>query len=83
MGDQPLREKFPRLYAILLYKENVLNDLGKWDDEVCNWNLRWRWELFNWEIERLQQLFEMINNSRWNRQVLSSLDNQVWSQDSS
>jgi len=29
MGEQSLRDKFPRLYAISLCKDNVLDDLGK------------------------------------------------------
>jgi len=51
VGDLPLKERFPRLYAISLCKENVLNELGKWEGEVCKWNLLWRREMFTWERE--------------------------------
>ena len=82
MGDLPLKERFPRLYAISLCKENVLKELGKWEGEVCKWNLLWRREMFTWEREISQQLFVLINNSCTKWQDSSVSDNCIWSQDS-
>jgi len=35
VGVKLLKERFPRLYAIWLCKENVLNEVEKWEGEVC------------------------------------------------
>jgi len=72
VGEQPLRERFPRLYVILSGKENVLNELGKWEGGACIWNLKWGQEM----------LLELINNSQQKGQGSSVSDNWVWSQDS-
>jgi len=39
-------------------------------------------KMFTWEKGKLQQLFELINNSCWKWQGSSVSDNWVWSQDS-
>lgn len=54
IDDQPLqprKERFLRLFLISIQKDCLLNDMGFWNANCCEWILRWRRNLFQWESQ--------------------------------
>jgi len=70
VGEQTLKEKFPRLYGVSVLKDKMVsefclrNDFG--NPHVFIWRIPWRRGLFEWEKELQNQLEELINNVVWN-----------------
>jgi hypothetical protein len=60
VGDQPLRDRFPRLYGISNQKEGTIASMGGWIDFRWIWNLEWRRQFFEWEQPLDQQLVQII-----------------------
>ena len=80
LGEVRLKEKFPRLFSISLQQLTPISECGSWDGSVWHWNLLWRMEFFIWELQFLQQLNEMLEQTRlFNDQV----DKVWWPHDSS
>jgi hypothetical protein len=46
VGDQPLRDRFPRLYGISNQKEGTIASMGGWIDFRWIWNLEWQRQFF-------------------------------------
>lgn len=59
---QPLRVKFPRLYQVSIQKEFVVGNMGQWCNGVWHWDLKWRRNLFQLELEQLNLLLLLLNN---------------------
>jgi hypothetical protein len=62
VGDQPLRDRFPRLYGISSQKEGTIASLGRWIDSRWCWNLEWRRQFFEWEQPLSLQLALVIDH---------------------
>jgi hypothetical protein len=61
VGDQPLRQRFPRLFGISLQRDEVIGRMGRKVDERWHWEFRWRRNLFVWEEEQFNEFLEVIN----------------------
>jgi hypothetical protein len=68
VGDQPLRDRFPRLYGISTQKEGTIANMGSWVDLQWHWNLEWRRQFFVWEQPLFHQLLHMIEQFQPNQQ---------------
>jgi hypothetical protein len=60
IGDQPLRQKFPRLFGISNQKEEVLHNMGNLIEGRWHWNLLWHRARFQWEEEQFRELSEIL-----------------------
>ncbi|XP_016172465.1 uncharacterized protein LOC107614851 [Arachis ipaensis] len=55
-----LKDRFSRLFSISNQCGSVIGDCGFWDGIEWIWNFQWRRELFQWELELLNQLHEAL-----------------------
>ncbi|WJX12391.1 hypothetical protein P8452_02899 [Trifolium repens] len=60
IGNQTLRQRFPRLYGISTQKLETIQRMGSWIDGVWRWNFEWRRPRFRWEEEQFQEFMEMV-----------------------
>jgi hypothetical protein len=60
IGEQPLRERFPRLFEISCQKEGTIASFGSWSDLRWCWNIQWRRQFFVWEQPMCSQLYQVI-----------------------
>ncbi|XP_016192273.1 uncharacterized protein LOC107633152 [Arachis ipaensis] len=51
---------FPRLFSVSTLHESVIADCGFWDGLVWIWSFQWRRELFQWELDLVHQLHEIL-----------------------
>jgi hypothetical protein len=72
VGEQPLRQAFPRLYGISDQKQGLIQDMGSMVGEVWQWELRWRRNRFLWEEDQYREFREIIdvfvpsdNSNKW------------------
>jgi len=42
VGDTPLKDKFPRLYSIPLYKKRAVSEMGEWVINGNREDYKWR-----------------------------------------
>ncbi|KAL8505831.1 hypothetical protein ACS0TY_016891 [Phlomoides rotata] len=67
VGWEGLKEKFPRLYHLILDKEGRVGDMGRWEGRSWRWIWRWRWRwrrgLFEREIDTFNLLVSLVNMS--------------------
>jgi hypothetical protein len=61
IGDAPLKNLFPRLFAISNQKEASVADIWNSGEEHERWNLQWRRRFFVWEENLLEDLLLVIN----------------------
>jgi hypothetical protein len=47
-------------------KEDCINQMGVWRNEVWVWDLKWRMRLFVWEEELERNLVEVVENVNLN-----------------
>ncbi|KAL4322013.1 uncharacterized protein LOC107636929 [Arachis ipaensis] len=59
-----LKDRFPRLFSISNQCGAVIGECGFWDGLEWVWNLQWRRELFQWELDLLSQLNEALRPVR-------------------
>lgn len=45
-----LKMKYKRLFDMFVQHHEVISEIGVWKDGRWEWKLRWRRELFEWEI---------------------------------
>ncbi|XP_016199026.1 uncharacterized protein LOC107639989 [Arachis ipaensis] len=60
LSGGPLKERFPRLFSVSDQKESVIGNYGFWDGLEWIWNFQWRCELFQWELELVNQLHDAL-----------------------
>jgi hypothetical protein len=60
IGDQSLRQRFPRLFGISTQKDEVIGNLGHIAHDVWVWNLQWRRSLFVWEEDQYGEFLNVI-----------------------
>lgn len=56
VGGMCLKIRFPRLFLFSVQKEEKIANMGVWDGIQWQWNLTWRGNLFQWEIEQVEEL---------------------------
>ncbi|GKV32613.1 hypothetical protein SLEP1_g41207 [Rubroshorea leprosula] len=64
VGDKPLRNLFPRLYALANSREGQLKDMGYWSAEDWVWDCRWRRGCVGRGVGEEEQFRELINRVR-------------------
>jgi hypothetical protein len=72
IGEEPLCQKFPRLFSLSLQKDKLVGELLMEEGENRGRNFTWRRTLFQWEIEKVNLLQAVIENVRL------SLERDVW-----
>ena len=69
---------FPRLFSLLKQKECCVRECGFWDGLQWIWNFQWRRNLFQWELEMLEEMNQALAgvhlNSFANDRVIWKLD---------
>lgn len=76
----PLRERFGRLFSLSMDKNGMVSDLIRGGNEVGVFKWRWRRELFQWELEPVGELENIISLAGFKR---DGEDKWVWGKDSS
>lgn len=59
----PLGKRFERLFSLSLEKEGKILDIVEVRNGVVVWKRRWRRVLFEWELDKLRELLQEINNA--------------------
>ncbi|XP_020211099.1 uncharacterized protein LOC109795944 [Cajanus cajan] len=59
-GPICLASVFPRLFTISEQQNHFIQDMGSWTDSSWVWQLQWRRERFEWEIQLEQQLMQQL-----------------------
>ncbi|GAU43110.1 hypothetical protein TSUD_373050 [Trifolium subterraneum] len=60
IGDAPLSVIFPRLFSLSNHKDCMVRDFYEDDGDNERWRFSWRRELFQWEVDRLTRLKELL-----------------------
>ncbi|GKV32990.1 hypothetical protein SLEP1_g41549 [Rubroshorea leprosula] len=62
-GDQPLANRFPRLFLVSTDKDKRISQMGTWKEDKWQWTLHWRRSLYVWEEDKLTEMLEIINST--------------------
>ncbi|GKU86994.1 hypothetical protein SLEP1_g1457 [Rubroshorea leprosula] len=62
-GDQPLANRFPRLFLVSTDKDKRISQMGTWREDKWQWTLHWRRSLYEWEEDNLTKMLEIINST--------------------
>ena len=65
VGNTNLKSVFPRLYSLSCNLSQTVEEVGGWEGDVWQWNLRWRRARFEWE-----SVFETDLNAHISRTVV-------------
>ncbi|XP_015969969.1 uncharacterized protein LOC107493386 [Arachis duranensis] len=57
-----LKDTFPRLFSVSNQNGTVIGDCGFWHGLEWIWNFQWRRKLFQWELELVNQLHEVLRS---------------------
>ncbi|XP_039012116.1 uncharacterized protein LOC120141253 [Hibiscus syriacus] len=63
LGEDPLKDLFPRLYALSTNKEGKVVEFRDDHDAGWVWDIQFRRNLVDWEIEQWLQLISVLNNT--------------------
>lgn len=74
LGDTPLKERFPRLFLVSLQKDEIVANIGFWDGMLWHWNLTWRRNLFQWELQPLDNLLTILQDAS----LSNGIQDKVW-----
>ncbi|XP_072066858.1 uncharacterized protein [Arachis hypogaea] len=55
-----LKVQFPRLFSVSNQRGSFIGDCGFWDGAEWIWNFQWRRELFQWELDLVNQLHDAL-----------------------
>lgn len=61
-GSISLAEQFKRLYTVSQQQHHLIVDVGCWDGERWQWELRWRRNMFLWETELVAELMGKLES---------------------
>ncbi|GLU14796.1 hypothetical protein SLE2022_313440 [Rubroshorea leprosula] len=61
VGEKPLKDLFPRLFALSTNREGLLKDMGLWSADGRVWDCRWRHGCIGRAAGEEEQLRELIN----------------------
>ncbi|XP_016163871.1 uncharacterized protein LOC107606331 [Arachis ipaensis] len=74
-----LKEMFPRLFSVSNLTGSVIGECGFWDGLEWIWSFQWRRELFQWELELLHQLHEVMQKAALPEEITSySFTSAIW-----
>ncbi|XP_057806233.1 uncharacterized protein LOC131021160 [Salvia miltiorrhiza] len=60
VGLKPLKFVFPRLYHLCANKDALISESGAWENGRWKWQVTWRRELLEREVEGVNELFKVI-----------------------
>ncbi|XP_028066481.1 uncharacterized protein LOC114269378 [Camellia sinensis] len=63
LNNRDLQVQFPRLYSLSTEKEETLQQISAKKNNLGLWQLKFRRQLFVWEIEELQILMDLLETS--------------------
>ncbi|MCI29399.1 putative ribonuclease H protein, partial [Trifolium medium] len=63
LEGEPLRIQFQRLFQASSQSDSTVGEMGSWVEGHWVWDLRWRRNLFVFEINLLESLIEMLNRA--------------------
>lgn len=73
VGLHPLCRSFSRLFLVSNLQEGRVADIGSWVMVlIWTWSLRWRYSLFVWEEELVENLMQLL------QPVVLKLDGDCW-----
>jgi hypothetical protein len=58
--DCPLKEIYSRLFSVSAQRCEFVSNMGFWKDNLWHWNLLWRRQLFQWEVDQLHDLIKLL-----------------------
>ncbi|GLT40903.1 hypothetical protein SLA2020_150010 [Shorea laevis] len=61
VGNEPLKNLFPRLFTLATNREGLVKDMGVWRDESWVWECKWRCGYVGRATGEVEQLREMLN----------------------
>ncbi|GLT33516.1 hypothetical protein SLA2020_080980 [Shorea laevis] len=61
VGENPLNNLFPRLFALTTNREGLIKDMGHWSGDSWVWDCRWRHGCAGRTVGEEEQLGELIN----------------------
>ncbi|MCI10341.1 RNA-directed DNA polymerase (Reverse transcriptase), partial [Trifolium medium] len=62
VGDQPLEQRFRRLFDMSLQQHDMVQAVGQWVNGEWRWSFLWRREFFAWEEELFREFEDTIRN---------------------
>jgi hypothetical protein len=62
IDGQTLQDRFPRLFGSSVQQNEVIHNMGRWEDGIWRWELGWRRHFFVWENEQLIELRGVLDN---------------------
>ncbi|MCH91937.1 LINE-1 reverse transcriptase like, partial [Trifolium medium] len=74
VGNQSLELRFPRLFGMSVQQHKRVENMGMWENGVWRWELRWRRNFFEWEIDLARELEEVLNDPR----ITTVADRWIW-----
>ncbi|GMI89291.1 hypothetical protein HRI_002598400 [Hibiscus trionum] len=64
IGNTPLKELFPRMYALAVNKSGVIAEFGHFEDGIWLWKIEFRRRTFDWENEVREAFFDLISSGK-------------------
>ncbi|KAK2405146.1 Acyl-CoA N-acyltransferase with RING/FYVE/PHD-type zinc finger domain-containing protein [Trifolium repens] len=58
--DCPLKEIYSRFFSVSAQRCEFVSNMGFWKDNLWHWNLLWRRQLFQWEVDQLHDLIKLL-----------------------
>ncbi|WJX88451.1 hypothetical protein P8452_70539 [Trifolium repens] len=59
--DCPLKDIYPRLFSVSAQRSfDTVSNMGFWEENLWHWNLLWRRQLFQWEIDQLHDFVKLL-----------------------
>jgi hypothetical protein len=76
VGDRPLKEVFPRLFSVSTSKDLLVSEAGAWAGGQWRWEVAWRRNLFDWELDLYHNMLEAIGGIS----ISEAEDRWIWSE---
>ncbi|GLT27749.1 hypothetical protein SLA2020_027240 [Shorea laevis] len=59
-GDEALRDLWPQLYEPTVNKEGLVSEMGEWEEDRWQWNIKWRRERLGRVRAKEESLWEVL-----------------------
>ena len=79
-ADSNLQQQFNQLFLISGQQNNTISNMGRFSQGQWSWDLKWRWNLFDYEQDIAVAFMETINNIQFQPHLQ---DTMLWKADSS
>ncbi|GAU35310.1 hypothetical protein TSUD_389350 [Trifolium subterraneum] len=77
LGGVPLRTRFQKLFQVSDQSVSTVGEMGSWVESQWVRDLRWRRDLFVWELNILESFYEILNHST----ISAADDSWFWKHD--